>query len=140
MKDIAIVFNGPYGQTYIDLNNSVEDKNVTTQKVLINLATIKGTDHLYADKGTDLLKQCIGAVMVNKNAAQHISNFAALDTIYFINDTDGLDVDDPSGLANVDLELIGYNPKDGAVSFKSTVYFPDYTQTETPYILNQNNG
>lgn len=140
MKDIAIVFNGPYGNTFINLNDSVEGKNVTAQKVLVNLATIKGTDKLYPDKGTNLLKQCIGAVMVNENAAQHISNFAALDTLYFINETDGLEVDDPIGLEDLDLVLADYDPAINQVKFASTVYFPDNTHTETPYILDLNNG
>lgn len=140
MNDIEVIFNGPYGKTYINLEGKVSGKQVTAQKVLINLATQQGTDKLYPDKGTNLLKQCIGAVMVNENAAQHISNFAALDTLYFINETDNLEVEDPTGLANVDLKLAGYDATTGQVSFASTVYFPDDTQTETSYILNLNNG
>lgn len=139
MRDFRIVFNGPYGNTYIDLDKDVHDKAVTSQKVLINLPTIKGTDHLYPERGTDLLKQCIGAVIVNKNAAQHIANFAALDTIYFINDTDGLDVEDPNGLADVDLTLTGYDSETQSVSFDAVVYFPDGTSTQDKGNLNFNN-
>lgn len=139
MRDFRIIFNGPYGQTRIDLERDVRDKAVTAQKVLINLPIIKGTDQLYPERGTDLLKQCIGAVIVNKNAAQHIANFAALDTIYFINDTDGLDIDDPNGLADVDLTLTSYDAQVQSVSFDSVVYFPDGTSTQDKGTLNFNN-
>lgn len=138
MKDIKVIFDGPYGKTRLDLTNYVEGKDLTVQKVLINIPTFKGSDKLYPDKGTSLLQQFIGAVVVNKNAAQHIANFAALDTIYFINDTDGLDVNDPMGLANLDLELLDYSAMTGEVKLTSVVYFPDGTKTDKLQNLNIN--
>lgn len=139
MRDLAIVFNGPDGNTYIDLNNSVEDKNVTAQKVLINVVTVKGSDSLYENKGTDLMQSCIGAAIINNNAMQHIANFAAVSTLYFINDTDGLAIDDPIGLADVYLKLQGYNAETSTIALSSTVGFPDGTKTETPNIIQLNN-
>ena len=140
MKDIKVIFDGPYGNTRLDLLNQVEGKDLTVQKVLINIPTYKGSDKLYPNKGTSILQQFLGAVVVNKNAAQHIANFAALDTIYFINETDGLDVDDPEGLANLDLELFDYNAMTGVVRLSSVVYYPDNTKTEKIQSLNTDNG
>lgn len=56
MVDFKVIFNGPDGNTRLDLTQSVQDKDVTAQKVLINIPTIKGTDFLYPEKGTNLLK------------------------------------------------------------------------------------
>lgn len=135
MVDFKVIFNGPDGNTRLDLTQSVQDKDVTAQKVLINIPTIKGTDFLYPEKGTNLLKQCIGSVIIDSNTAQHIGNFAALDTIYFINDTDGLTIDCPYGLADVDLQLKNYDAGLNVLHYFSVVTFPDGTSTPQSNLL-----
>lgn len=136
MRDIRIVFNGDNGRTFIDLNKSVSGKLLTAQKCLINIPTLRGSDALYPDKGTTLLQECIGATLVNTTAVTHVANYAALDTLYFINRTDGLDVNDPTGLEQLDLNLLDFDATTSQVTFESIVYFPDGTQTESITNLN----
>lgn len=82
MKAINVIFNGGEG-TLIDWNNKVEDQACITQKYIINVATEKGTDPIFPDRGTDLLLRAIGGVVIDANSAAMIGNFAATDTIYF---------------------------------------------------------
>lgn len=127
MTDLKIVFNGE--NSFIDITSSVKDKQVTEQKCLLNVATIKGSDRLYEEKGTNLFKQCIGGVLIDKNKAAHIGAFAALDTLYFINATDNLDFNDPIGLKDIDLNILSHNALSSHAQFECVIYFPDGTKT-----------
>lgn len=129
MTDLKIDFGG---MCRLDLGATVSGKDATAQKCLVVAVTDKGSDRLFPDKGTDLLKGCTGAVIVSGNASTHLCNFAALDVLYFVNATDGLDPDAVSGLADYDLDIMDYNAIEGRVKFASTVHYPDGTQTITP--------
>lgn len=132
MTDLKIDFNG---MCRLNLSASVSGKDATAQKCLVVAVTAKGTDRMFPEKGTNLLKGCTGAVIISGNAAVHLCNFAALDTLYFINDTDGLAPDAPDGLEDYDLDIVDYNAREGRVKFASTVRYPDGTQTTTPTIV-----
>lgn len=82
MKSLKINFNGADG-TVFDLVEVVEGFNCTIQNALVNIGTRRGSDRLMSEKGTDLLKAGIQGVLVDLNAANHASNFAALATLSF---------------------------------------------------------
>lgn len=84
MRGIKLHMNGDR-DTLFDFREPVEGKKHYTQKMFVNLATEQGSDPLYPDRGTTLLAGAIGGVIVDTAAAAHLSNFAALDTVVFVN-------------------------------------------------------
>ena len=138
MKSIAIVFDGGSG-TFIDWKSMKEGKECITQKYLVNIATEKGTDPIFPDRGTDLLPQAIGGVVIDAASALMIGNFAATDTIYFC-----AWEEDPEVYSSGDYpeaaELIptGYSNNERILNFDLTLTFQDGTSTTVETTISSN--
>lgn len=135
MRDIAIDFKG---MCSLDPGREVVDRNATGQKCLVVALTVRGTDALYPDKGTDLVADFVGVNIVDAETSVHMLNFAALDALYFINATDGLEPDAYEGLAEYDLDVMSYDARTATAAIASTVHYPDGSQTTTPITINVN--
>ena len=99
MKGLALVFN----KTGCDLNPNavVQGFQAVVQNGMVNIGTAKGSDPLYADRGTDLLKSATSGIIISDNAASHVANIASVDTLFFCRETDPST--DPDKLASVGL-------------------------------------
>lgn len=84
-KGLSVDFTG--SSPKLNWNETSEDTD--TQNILVNIATAKGSDAVYADRGTDLLKKFAESGFVSAGFAQHKANFAAMDTKTFYNVTRG---------------------------------------------------
>lgn len=135
MRDIAIDFKG---MCSLDPVREVVDRNATGQKCLVVALTVRGTDTLYPEKGTDLIDDFVGTNIVDTEVSLHMLNFAALDTFYFINDTDGLEPDAYEGLEEYDLDVLSYDARTATAVLASTVHFPDGSHTTTPINIHVN--
>ena len=65
------------------LPETINDIGCTHQNAATIVSTLKGTDKMFPDKGTNLLLAGLRNEMFDSVSAQHIANFAALDTIVF---------------------------------------------------------
>lgn len=130
MKDIKLVLDGNKRST-IDLTSCVEGKSLVEQKVLVNAITIKGTDPVFADRGTDMLRKCLSGNIYSKSALKHIGNFAALDTTFFVLENEYKEVAQTGDLlTKVAIHPISFDLVDLHVVFKAIITFADNTITE----------
>lgn len=83
MKGLALQFSGAAGVT-IAVTKTVTDFNCVAQNGMANIACSKGTDAIYPDKGTTLYKDALAGKVPTFTDAYHYSNFAALDTRFFL--------------------------------------------------------
>lgn len=84
MKAIAVNFAASGAR--IDWNAEVTDFNATAQAALINYVTPKAAgERMLTDRGTDLLARAATGRLISQRSALHAANFAALDTVFFIN-------------------------------------------------------
>ena len=81
MRGIKLNFFG--GTPVFDFSDTVKDFDATVQNALVNLGTDLGTDPLYPDRGTYLLKDALQGRMINLQWANHAANFAAMRTMVF---------------------------------------------------------
>lgn len=58
------------------------------QNALVNIGSVKGSDSVFEDKGTNLLKSALNGALVDLNSANHVTVAAALDTLLFSQATD----------------------------------------------------
>lgn len=85
MKSLKLNFGA--GGASLDLQSVCEDFDTTIQACLVNFGTSKNpSDKMFPTRGTDLLKQAVRGVLINPSAALHASNFASIDTVFFINE------------------------------------------------------
>ena len=82
MKGLKVNFT-PDG-TEISLTEVVQDADCEMQNALINMASLSGGDPLYPGRGTSLLKNAVRGALIDNNAANHASNFAAIATKQFL--------------------------------------------------------
>lgn len=68
----------------LDFSKSIDDFDSTTQNAVVNTITKNGSDASYTNKGTGLSESLLKGGMFASNAG-HICNFAASDTLSFIN-------------------------------------------------------
>lgn len=130
MRDIKIILNGD--NSTIDLNSIVEDKLLYEQKALVNMVTVNGSDPIFADRGTDLLRDAIYGKVYSSSGTIHIGNFAALDTIYFIKSTDSESVADADYTINdINVGGISYSNATNTLNLSVQVVYDDGTYTET---------
>lgn len=75
----------------------------TAQSTLVNLVTNAGSDRIFEERGTTLLRDAVSGAAIIGNRATHISNIAALETQNFmrLNSTDPTQVDE---IANILLQ------------------------------------
>lgn len=85
MKGLKITFEAT-GAT-ISTSEKVEGVAAQVQNSLVNIAQQKGSDKLFPNKGTDIFRQALQGRIAGLQEAHHLSNFAALDTLFFIRDT-----------------------------------------------------
>jgi hypothetical protein len=98
MRGVALIF-GEAGPTFGTA--AVVGFEATVQNALVNLGTRQGTDPLYPERGTTLQKDASAGKLVELNSAQHASNFAASDTLFFLRDFDA--VGDPDAISELKL-------------------------------------
>lgn len=99
MTGIAIDFTGElptFG------TGKVSGFAASVQNALVNIGTAQGSDPVFPDRGTDLQKDAVEGRLIDLNAAQHSSNFAAVDTLAFLRSYTS--PDDSTGLLAVQLE------------------------------------
>lgn len=119
---------GGTGNTYINLNKSVEDHSQLAQQCLALSVTYKNSDHLYPDKGTDLIPGMNNVNIVDGNYAQHLANFAALDILSFLEITD--QQDDELKVSDIDMSVIFSDRFASNVGFFQQVIFTDGKRTQ----------
>lgn len=130
MRDIRVQFAGENGSRLL-LNKSVDGKLLTQQKYLINTGTSKGSDAVFTDRGTDLATKIVGGNIVDATAAEHVGNFAALDTLYFCSYEEHPEIfNRDSYVRDFDLRPMDYNNYTHTLTFKAKFIFKDNTSTE----------
>ena len=135
MKDVRIRFNGE-NDTVFDWNSPVEGKDMYAQKCLLNLATERGSDPLYADRGTDLHKAAIGGSLLSDNAIAHAGNFAALSTVMFVNGEDYAAVSgSPDLVHNCNMQPDLLDKNSSTLVFKVSFRFKDGTETNSDFTV-----
>lgn len=129
MKDVKIIFSGD--SSTINLTEEVRDKNLYEQKVLVNMVTEKGSDAIHPDRGTDLLADSIRGKVYSRSGTIHVGNFAALDTIYFIRNSEPIDEKGkPYTLQDINVTGISYDNADNVLNLSVQVIYMDDTTTE----------
>lgn len=130
MRDVRIQFNGDKG-TIFRCDEEVAGKSTYEQKYLINSATSKGTDPIFPDRGTDLLKGAIGGSVINFSSAFHLGNFAAVDTLYFCSFEENADEFNSEEYVDAFTLLpTEYDNSTRTLTFKATFSFKDGTSNE----------
>lgn len=79
------------GGARLVLDESVEGFDAVAQNGVVNLATQKGSDSSDEDRGTDLLTHALQGKVADLLAAQHIANLAAIDTLFYLRNSDELE-------------------------------------------------
>ena len=92
MKGLKFTFGDSGG--YLEPDQQVQDVQCVIQNAMINIGTIKGSDTVFPEKGTDLLLQAVRNGIPSVTQAQHYANYAAVDTLFFSRDTDIVTTDD----------------------------------------------
>lgn len=127
MRDIRIVINGN-GESFIDLTREVSGKDLYRQKALVNIITVKGSDPVFPDRGTDLMKKCLSGTIYDNNGLRHIGNFAALDTTFFVLTNEYAAVDKtPDMIKKIAVYPYTVNMVESSVTFKAVIEFTDGT-------------
>lgn len=126
MRDIKLHLNGE-NDTFIDLTKSVDQHDTLAQTCLALSVVGLGSDHLFPDKGTNLVAGTNNINIVNSNYSAHLGNFAALNILRFLNthseqDSDKLQVID------IDMGLVPQSLSDN-LKFYQVVKFSDGTST-----------
>lgn len=85
-EGLKIQFNGR--QSEILLEEGVSDFAATVQNATVCIGTEVGTDKAFPTKGVELLREANQGKLINQQVATHASNFAAIDVLFFINETD----------------------------------------------------
>lgn len=71
------------GDIYIEPEAKVTDFDATVQNALANIGTRQGTDRIYPDKGTSILKSAVEGKIAGLNVANHEAQLAAINTLFF---------------------------------------------------------
>lgn len=135
MKDIRIHFDGKDG-TVFDFRSVVEDKALFQQKAVLNIATEQGSDPLYAGRGTTLLADSINGLTINRIAAQHSGNFAALDTLLFLAPFYPEGVQEADRIAELAIVPTDYDINTNTLRFDTVFTFSDDTIVSSNTTLN----
>lgn len=129
MRAIAISYTGGY-TTSIDFLHETSGKLLQEQKYLMNVATIKGSDPIFPDRGTNLLTSAIGGALVSVDGLTDA--FAAVDTLYFCNYEDSPEMfHSKDNIATFTLIPSAYTASANTVAFIASVTFKDQTSNST---------
>jgi len=101
-KSIRIDFTG--NAPKLDFNRPVEGFENTIQRALVNIGTHRNDLNLFENKGTDLLRRGVEGSLISIQAAQHQSNFAAIETLLFMREEAANTLDAGEGLSKIGLE------------------------------------
>lgn len=104
-KDIRILFDGD--NTGFDFSEPVLDFESIIQDALVNTATIRGSDPIYEDRGTNLLSEAVKGNLIDINSAIHASNFASIDTLLFMRQTED-NLTNPLRLSMYELQPVNF--------------------------------
>lgn len=80
MKGLEIHFNE--GGAFLDLQSSVQGEWAQVQNIMVNIST-SGPAPVFEERGTTLMYTMVTSGFVSNRRAQHLANFAALDSLFF---------------------------------------------------------
>ena len=92
MKSLKISFKSSGSRLLLD--ETVEAFDAVVQNGLVNIATEKGSDKGDSKRGTNLLKNALQGRVADLLTAQHISNLAALDTLFYLRNSDATNTEE----------------------------------------------
>ncbi len=124
MEGLKINFSK--NNVYLDVGASNTGFACTIQNGLANIATRQGTDNIYADKGTTILKSAVSGKIVGMNDANHEAQSAAISTLFFSREYE-TSTDDTIKLGAIAIEPISYSGE----SLLLNTSFTDVAQTVT---------
>jgi hypothetical protein len=124
MEGIKINFLN--GDIFISPDEKVTGFDATIQNALVNIGTRKGTDRTYPSKGTSILKRAVEGKIVGLNVANHESQIAAIDTLFFSREYE-TSIDSNVKLGKVFMDTLSY---DGA-KLKLNTAFTNFSETIT---------
>lgn len=133
-QGIRLHFNGEH-DTVFDFRSPVSGKELLVQKVLLNIATYAKSDRVFPTRGTTLHQDAINGLAINSVEAQHIGNFASLDTELFLAGS-GSGEADGVAVTSVTLTPGVYNSQDQRIRYYAQVTFSDATKTPVPVTIN----
>lgn len=81
MNGIGLIFTS--AGAYFQFDRRISGFPATVQNALVNVATRKGSDPCFSERGTDLQLDGVRGRMVNPSSAQQSADFAALHTTAF---------------------------------------------------------
>ena len=137
MRDFRIRFDGSE-DTMVSLTEDATGKLLLTQKYLMNAATTNGTDKVFPERGTTLFASAIGGEIIDANAAIHVGNFAAIDTLHFCSYEEHPDVYMQEDYVD-DFNLVpkAYDNLTHTLSFTAIMSYKDgVSDSSTYYIAN----
>lgn len=82
MRSLKLQFTTA-GATLIT-GSSVEGNDATAQVCLVNIGTRRGSDRVFASRGTNLFKETLTRRWVSSERATHALSFAGVDTVFFV--------------------------------------------------------
>jgi hypothetical protein len=86
MSGLALEF-GPDG-IVLQPQQPVDGLRAQVQAALLNLACERGSDPVYGERGTELMERAARDGVWSPARAQHLTNFAAVDTLFFLRDSE----------------------------------------------------
>lgn len=107
-------------------NEQVTGTRNTAQKCLVNVGTLAGSSPMYSFRGTSLLLQAVHGELISVGTAQHAANFAALDTVLFVRNTDDPDrLSDTDRVTDMSLSVTGFSGQ--LLHLEASITFADAT-------------
>lgn len=104
MRGLRLNFQGD--KVYIDYQHPLEQTvDCLAQNAVVNTATPENSDHVFPDKGTNLVKKIFSGQVFNEIKANHAGNFAAVESRNFVNAQ--LPEDEEEKLSDFVLEVDG---------------------------------
>lgn len=132
-KGVRINFQG--AKASLDFQYPLEtDIDCLAQNAVVNVATLKGSDSIYKDKGSELRSTMMSGVAFNEIAAGHVASYAAVKTKRFVNSVVPLTQDDI--LDSFELEVDGVSDEGIGWKFKARVKSTLGTESTVTWSIN----
>lgn len=90
-------------------DQAVDGSMTTAQNALVNIGTSKNSDWAYPERGTDLLQSAVRDGIPTQTTARHYANFAAVDTLFFLRDTEAKTTDESLDLVELTPDRVDQN-------------------------------